>query len=158
MAEINLRKQHMFDKYVYEDGSVRYEYVEQWDEVSTDGTTKMYIRRYPLSNRVQEKIRRYEEIIEEIATRDVKGANSPVPRGRKRKRFLDRVQSFVFKLLDDRGWPEPGKPKWRRQADVVRAVTEFIEHELREEAADSTIKVHTKRLMQEWRDQTKNDN
>jgi hypothetical protein len=72
-------------------------------------------------------------------------------RGRRPKVDWDgTVKRFVFEFLDFHGGLHPGDPQCHCAADVVRAVTEFVENKLGATASESTLKFHTRKFLAEW--------
>jgi hypothetical protein len=65
----------------------------------------------------------------------------------------DVVKAALFKLLDHHGLPSIDDPEWQNQAAVERAVSEIILDKYGFEVAESTVRVHTARLLTEWRNQ-----
>lgn len=60
------------------------------------------------------------------------------------------MRRYVFELFDKNGDLDPLTPGWRCQADVERAIDEYIGNQLNKEAAESTIRNHARRLRFEW--------
>ena len=71
-------------------------------------------------------------------------------RGRRPKIEWDRVRDFVHTKLEYHGLPQSGDPEWSCQADVERAVAEFIEKRFDIHLAVSTIRARTAKFIAEW--------
>ena len=71
-------------------------------------------------------------------------------RGRRPKIEWGGVRDFVHERLEHHGLPQSGDPDWSCQADVERAVTEFIEERFSIPMAVSTIREWTVKFIAEW--------
>jgi hypothetical protein len=60
------------------------------------------------------------------------------------------VRLYVFELFEKKGDLDPRTAGWRCQADLERAIDEYIGNHLNREAAVSTIRTHARRLRSEW--------
>src|SRR5262249_50454721 len=78
-------------------------------------------------------------------------ARSNRRRGRRPKIEWGWVRDFVHEKLEHHGLPQSGDPEWSCQADVERAVTEFIEERFNISMAVSTIRAGTVKFIAEWK-------
>jgi hypothetical protein len=62
------------------------------------------------------------------------------------------VKRHVFELFDYHGCLSPHDPEWSIQADVERAVADFLDKS-GWEAGESTIRKHTAKFISEWKAQ-----
>jgi hypothetical protein len=60
------------------------------------------------------------------------------------------VRLYVFELFEKKGDLDPRTAGWRCQADLERAISDYILNHLGKDAAESTIRNHARRLHSEW--------
>ena len=72
-------------------------------------------------------------------------------RGRRPKVEWGVVRKFVHAQLEHHGLPQSGDPEWSCQADVERAVAEFIDKRFGIPLAVSTIRGWTAKFIAEWK-------
>ncbi len=68
----------------------------------------------------------------------------------------DEVEEYVRKMLDERGDPKDRNQEldWRTQADVIRAVEEYLDKRKEPRPAPNTMKAHIAPMIKNWRERT----